>query len=67
MRSPAAQIDYEKMEGRFGGTVDKKMRSDAKMVALTCCPHERRYLGVNDSSPGLEAIVIAGQDRDLSV
>ena len=43
------------------------MRSDAKMVGLTVVVHAARYLGVLDSSPGLEAIIIAGQDRDLSV
>jgi hypothetical protein len=55
------------MEGRFCGRVDKKMRSDAKMAALTYCHREHRYLGVNDSSLGLEAIIIAGQDRDVSM
>ena len=66
MRSPPAHTDYAKMERRFSGTADKKMQSDAKMEALTCCPRER-YLGVNDHSPELEAIIIAGQDRDLSL
>ena len=55
------------MEGRFGGTVDKKMRSDAKMVGLAVVVHAARYLGVLDSSPGLEAIIIAGYLRDLSL
>ena len=65
--SPAAHIDYAKMEGRFSGTVDKKMRSDAKMVGLTVDPRMQRYLGADNHSPSLEAIIIAGQDRDLSL
>ena len=67
VRSPASQTNYEKMAWRLCGSACKKLQSDAKMAALTCCPRERRYLGVNDSSPGLEAIIIAGRDRDLSL
>ena len=55
------------MEGRFFGTADKKMRSEAKMVDLTVVVHAARYLGVLDSSPGLEAIIIASYLRDLSL
>ena len=55
------------MEGRFSGTVDKKMRSDATMVGITVVVHAARYLGVLDSSPGLEAIIIAGYLKDLSL
>ena len=55
------------MERRFSGTADKKMRSDAKMVGLTMVVHAARFLGVLDISPGLEAIIIAGNHRDLSV
>jgi hypothetical protein len=55
------------MEGRLGGTVDQNMRSDAKMVGLTVDPRRPRYLGADSHSPSLEAIIIAGQDRDLSV
>ena len=67
VRSLAAHTDYAKMEGRFGGTVDKKMRSDAKMVGLTVDPRWPRYVGADSHSPSLEAIIIAGQDRDLSL
>ena len=55
------------MECRFFGTAGKKMRSDAKMVGLTVVVHAARYLGVLDSSPGLEAIIIAGYLKDLSL
>ena len=43
------------------------MRSDAKMVGLTVVVHATRYLGVLDITPGLEVIIIAGFERDLSV
>ena len=55
------------MEGRFFGTADKKMRSEAKMVDLTVVVHAARYLGVLDSSLGLEAIIITGYLRDVSL
>jgi len=67
MRSPAAHIDYAKMECRYFGTADKKMRSDAKMMGLTVDPRRQRYLGADTHYPSLEAIIIAGQDRDLSL
>ena len=36
------------------------------MVGLTAVVHAARYLGALDISPGLEAIIIAGNHRDLS-
>ena len=55
------------MERRFSGTADKKMWSDAKLVGLTVDPRRQRYLGADKHYPSLEAIIIAGQDRDLSL
>jgi hypothetical protein len=55
------------MERRIFGTADKKMQSDAKMVGLTVVAHEQRYLGMTSHSPSLEAIIIAGYLRDLSL
>ena len=67
VRSLAAHIDYAKMERSFFGTADKKMQSDAKMAGLTVVAHEQRYLGMTSHCPRLEAIIIAGNHRDLSV
>ena len=64
MRSPAAHIDYEKMAWRRWRSACKTLQSEAKMVDLTVVVHAARYLGVLDSSLGLEAIIIAGYLRD---
>ena len=67
VRSAAAHTDYAKMECRFFGTADKKMWSDTKMAGLTVVAHEQRYLGMTSHAPGLEAIIIADFERDLSL
>jgi len=44
----------------------KTLQSEAKMVDLTVVVHAARYLGVLDSSLGLEAIIIKLKVRDMA-
>ena len=64
---PSSQQQNKKMASKLGGTLDRKLQSEAKNAAVSVCRKDARYLGRMVSLGCLEAIRIAGLDKDLSV